>query len=256
MADVLQYKKWPRELARPRIRPCSEISMAEDDNARGAGAAMEGTAIAREAGGGFAGCLYSEQQAWPEPGNTRGRASLSRWPTEILDDHESQRLVCIAGWPRDGTGPAEQHGEIARRLTTMDLDNAALASLGLRGSYALAIVCRRTSRVLLATDRMGSIPLCFSRTGGNLAFATDLESLASMMVVRDTVQEISSQGIYDYVYFHVIPAPTAIYREVSKLGAGECCRIDRTGVVKGNISTPALALQEGAVFNGEIKMRS
>lgn len=33
-------------------------------------------------------------------------------------------------------------------------------------------------------------------------------------------------------------------------------KIDRTGVVKGTISTPALALQEGAVFNGEIKMRS
>jgi cytoskeletal protein CcmA (bactofilin family) len=40
------------------------------------------------------------------------------------------------------------------------------------------------------------------------------------------------------------------------LAAASKLRIDRTGVVKGNISTPALALQEGAVFNGEIKMRS
>ena len=31
-------------------------------------------------------------------------------------------------------------------------------------------------------------------------------------------------------------------------------QIQRTGKVKGNISTPVVALQEGAVFNGEIKM--
>ncbi|MFZ0241331.1 MAG: polymer-forming cytoskeletal protein [Desulfobacterales bacterium] len=31
--------------------------------------------------------------------------------------------------------------------------------------------------------------------------------------------------------------------------------IDRTGVVKGTITTPVIALQEGAVFNGDIKMR-
>lgn len=32
-------------------------------------------------------------------------------------------------------------------------------------------------------------------------------------------------------------------------------KIDRTGVVTGTISTSAVALQEGAVFNGDIKMR-
>jgi cytoskeletal protein CcmA (bactofilin family) len=40
------------------------------------------------------------------------------------------------------------------------------------------------------------------------------------------------------------------------LAAVSKLKIDRTGVVKGNITTPALALQEGAVFNGEIRMRS
>ncbi|MFZ0131172.1 MAG: polymer-forming cytoskeletal protein [Desulfobacterales bacterium] len=32
-------------------------------------------------------------------------------------------------------------------------------------------------------------------------------------------------------------------------------KIDRTGVVTGTISTSAVAFQEGAVFNGDIKMR-
>lgn len=39
------------------------------------------------------------------------------------------------------------------------------------------------------------------------------------------------------------------------LVAGAKLHIQRTGKVKGNITTPALTLKEGAVFNGEVKMR-
>jgi len=39
------------------------------------------------------------------------------------------------------------------------------------------------------------------------------------------------------------------------LVAGAKLQIQRTGKVKGNITTPVLTLKEGAVFNGEVNMR-
>lgn len=89
----------------------------------------------------------------------------------------------------------------------------------IHGRFCLSIIDRLRQRALLAIDRLGIDSLFYSRTdNGNVYFASSATCLAATNAVRP---EISAQGVYDYLYFHMVPSPRSIYTDLRKLLPGQ-----------------------------------
>ncbi len=91
------------------------------------------------------------------------------------------------------------------------------------GSFAVAFVDLRNRSALLACDRFAIRGLCYALERGRLAFADRADSIPGGRGV-----DIDLQAIYDYLYFHVIPAPRTIFRGVSRLPAACFAAFDET----------------------------
>jgi asparagine synthase (glutamine-hydrolysing) len=94
------------------------------------------------------------------------------------------------------------------------------------GRFAVAVVDRPRRRALLAVDRFATVPLCVAQSPGRLAFATRADALPGV------APELDPQALFDYLYFHVIPAPRTVYRGVTRLTPAQ--RLTWTG------ATPAV----------------
>lgn len=104
--------------------------------------------------------------------------------------------------------------------------NECLKHIG--GPCAIAIVDTDGASGLLAVDRMGIRTLCFANPSGHLVFGSTADSVAAHPKVG---REMSQQGIFNYLYHHVVPSPGTIYRSVLKLRPGECLTF-RDGAVE------------------------
>jgi len=115
--------------------------------------------------------------------------------SRAITQHNSAAGV-LAAWRRDG--------------------HAGLAQI--HGSFALAVCDPAASTLLLAVDRAGAQPLCYAPLASGLAFSSRADALTAHPEVNG---ELDPQAIFDYLYFHVIPAPGSIYRGVRKLLPGQ-----------------------------------
>ena len=83
------------------------------------------------------------------------------------------------------------------------------------GDYAIYLEDSRGRR-FAAVDRFALHPICYRMDGGRLHVAERADTIAGSDAGLDP------QSIFDYLFFHVIPAPRTIFRGVSRLPAGHC----------------------------------
>lgn len=89
------------------------------------------------------------------------------------------------------------------------------APAGVKGEFSVALQTL-DGRAFLAVDRFAIQTLCYRVQGGQLRFATRADELA------DVSTPIDPQAIFDYLYFHVIPSPRTIYKDIFRLPPGHC----------------------------------
>lgn len=114
------------------------------------------------------------------------------------------------------------------RIATLAKSEGNLAAwrtlIGAGGKYAVRDVSGDFSvgffdtagRGFLAVDRFAIRSLCYRVNDGELRFATRADELA------DSTSEIDPQAIFDYLYFHVIPSPRTIFKDIFRLPPGHC----------------------------------
>ncbi len=73
---------------------------------------------------------------------------------------------------------------------------------------------------MLAVDRFATESLCYSETEGELRFGRRADALAGPRA------GIDAQALYDYLYFHVIPAPRTVFEGVHRLPAAHCASFE------------------------------
>jgi len=126
-------------------------------------------------------------------------------------------LLALVGHPRlresglDGGEPRQ----LARVLRAGG--RTALARIG--GDFALAAWDERTRRGLVAVDRFGVHQLVYGRHGDGLSFASTLDVLGGHRSVR---RQLSDQGLYDYLFFHVSPGPATVFTDLMRVPPGHC----------------------------------
>lgn len=113
---------------------------------------------------------------------------------------------------------AENHGH-AQALAEGFLHYGKAILNYLRGAFALCVLEPDQHYAFLAIDRLGIRPLAFYSHNDLLVFGSTLDHIIAHPDVKG---EIDPQGIYNYLYFHMVPSPGSIYKGMSKLQPAEC----------------------------------
>jgi asparagine synthase (glutamine-hydrolysing) len=111
---------------------------------------------------------------------------------------------------------ASDEQTLARVLTAYNAGRVVCDELA--GAFVLLLVDAGQHRVSLATDRFAICPIYYFASDETLSFATDLDALRAAPGFK---RGYDSQSLYNYVFFHCIPSPRTIYRNVSKLGPAQ-----------------------------------
>jgi len=137
--------------------------------------------------------------------------------------HQRDGLI-VAVWGRPGVSDAvlaERAREqgLASTLAAVWLQGQAEALCQLlTGAFSIAILDERKGEALLAADRMGIQPLTWQLAGETLVFGSSSDSLLRHPA---TPGVLDHQGLYDYVYFHMVPSPGTVYQKQQRLMPGE-----------------------------------
>jgi asparagine synthase (glutamine-hydrolysing) len=134
----------------------------------------------------------------------------------------SEYELLVAGEPRFG---AAVNGEEAfcRDFVDAYSRNAEACLQQLTGRFAIALRSRKDSFLLLAADRFASVPVFVARHGSGHIFAETARLLPAELRTGDS---ISKQALYNYIFFHMIPSPGSIYRNVSKIPPASYVRLE------------------------------
>ncbi len=87
----------------------------------------------------------------------------------------------------------------------------------LRGMFAIALWDARTRTLHLARDRVGIKPLYLWRSGGRLAFASEIKAILRLPGVR---REVDPHAMYHYLGGMAAPAPMTLFAGIQKLPPG------------------------------------
>ena len=140
-------------------------------------------------------------------------------------DRSGTVIVAIAGSPywigadaEVAKAPRFAEGVLAmyRRFGKQFLDR-------LHGSFALAIVDTRSRSAVLAVDRIGIGALTYRLLPGGLAFSTSAEALARL---GGEAPAVRAQGLYDFLFSHMVPGPHTIFEGVMKLPPATCASFE------------------------------
>ncbi|TVT56262.1 MAG: asparagine synthase [Azoarcus sp. PHD] len=138
--------------------------------------------------------------------------------SNTLSTFSEDGLTCLAlGTPRFNDSSlreicAEQGASAAWMRALRKNGEAALQEV--KGRFCVVLISDNGNDVLLATDRFGTWPICYSATADMLAFSDRADC------VPGAKRQISSQAVYEYLFFHMIPAPNTIFEGVLRLEAG------------------------------------
>jgi len=94
------------------------------------------------------------------------------------------------------------------------------------GMFAFALWDGKKSQLLLARDRLGKKPLCYTWQDGNFYFASELKSF---LTVPGFKKEINRKAIHYYLTYQYIPAPMTVWRGVFRLPPASCLVLNKTG---------------------------
>jgi len=122
-------------------------------------------------------------------------------------------LVLISGRPQFSE-PLSSGEQAAARVLDLWRERGADTPKSIQGSFALAIVDTPRREALLAIDRLGIETLAFAQTGASLVFSNRADLVAAHPEVE---ADLDPQGLFNYLYFTMVPAPGTIFQGVEKL---------------------------------------
>jgi asparagine synthase (glutamine-hydrolysing) len=113
----------------------------------------------------------------------------------------------------------------------------------MRGRYSICLIDIGKRLVMLGTDRFSVFPVCWASDGSRIAFSGRADDVP---LRAPTV--ISPQALYDYLYFHVIPAPQTIYEKIHRMRTAERLIASDRGVNVGCYWRPNFAKGRSSSF--------
>ena len=155
---------------------------------------------------------------------------MASWGTGADLAQDGGLAVALIGRPLLYSDNASHRVASAAEFLALWADKGRSALERLHGSFALAVLDRREQSVVLAIDRIGNRSLAFAGLSNGLVFANRADSVAAHPEVGTS---IDPQGLFNYFYFHDVPAPGTIFKGVEKLLPGQWLRWHRGKLERG-----------------------
>ena len=134
--------------------------------------------------------------------------------------HEQSCITAITGYPRWTESTLEKAAiekSHAYALCLAYLQYGSKFIEHLKGAFSFAVIDTDTDQLLAGVDRLGQHPLYYIQIEGGIIFGSSVSTILAHSTIPRSVQE---QGIYDYLYFHMVPSPHSIFENIKKLPAG------------------------------------
>lgn len=175
-------------------------------------------------------------------GSADAGAAIAAHPDSAQLYREDGLLIAVWGQPTIG-GTTDGIGE---RLAALWPAQGASCCAALSGTFALCILDNRQGIALLAVDRYGTRPMLFQPTPQGLLFASSADAMLAHPSADATLDH---QAIFNYLYFHMVPAPGTMYRQQQRLLPGEYVRYGRGGMERGRYWAMRYLEQESAPWS-------
>ncbi|NRA85132.1 MAG: asparagine synthase [Gammaproteobacteria bacterium] len=107
--------------------------------------------------------------------------------------------------------------------------NASDFYVKIAGFFGLIIFDKTAKQLHIISDHIGSIPLYYWHNNDGIMISD------SLSFFDKTQLKLDPQAIFNYCYFHCIPAPTTIYRGVFKVECGHQVTFNRQGFIDSKI---------------------
>lgn len=137
-------------------------------------------------------------------------------------------LIGITGNPRWVSGTlsaASDPDALAATIAKTLMEDGPHALSRLQGRFTIALLDSARQQAFLAADRIGICRLYYYHSHDALIFG----SRSTMMrAYPDVPAQINMQALFDYVYYHMVPAPFSIFAHHRRLEPG-CCLTSREG---------------------------
>lgn len=121
--------------------------------------------------------------------------------------------------------PFRSHSDV-ETILPLYLEHGAAAIERLDGMFALAIWDERNRTMLLARDRAGEKPLFYTRAGGELLFASELQCLLRH---PDVSRELDRRAIAEYLRLGYVVEPRTAFAAIRRVPAGCYIRFTDSG---------------------------
>ena len=92
-------------------------------------------------------------------------------------------------------------------------DLGTLAPKEVHGRFAAVMIRDSGREVIAATDRFATLPICYSNTPDEIRFGERADDVAG------SGPSVCVQALFDYLFFHMIPAPSTVFENVRRLPA-------------------------------------
>lgn len=143
---------------------------------------------------------------------------------------------CLSGLPGNGvvavTGQPHWSSKELREVASRDGHACALSRAytqygvtcveHMQGAFSALVLDPSNNRVMALTDRLGLHPVYYAELQNGMVFAS---SASGVLGHPEVGKELREDGIYDYVYFHMVPSPVSIYKRIKKLPAGHLIQL-------------------------------
>lgn len=170
-----------------------------------------------------------------DPATARTTVDGPAFSIQLQDDCGSLHVddgtvTAVLGTPRDSEKRALSAAEVARLASESDV---AESLDRVHGRFAIVHIDLKRSRAALVTDRFAVFPLCYANQASKIAFADRADQ-----VPDQGSREIDPQAIFNYAYFHVIPAPRTVFQRTWRIEAATRLWFDSTGPHSRSTWTP------------------
>lgn len=88
----------------------------------------------------------------------------------------------------------------------------------MHGAFCVAVFNSQDGTAIVAIDRLGIYSICYAAPCGHFIFATSTDGVVAH---PDMERVIDPQSIFNYLFFHSVPSPGSIYKNVRKLLPGQ-----------------------------------
>lgn len=109
--------------------------------------------------------------------------------------------------------------DIANYLAELWRSKGAELCKEITGTFSLCVLDDAANEAFIMVDRMAVHSLVFQPTSGGIVFSSTAHSLAAHPHAK---LEVDPQGIFNYLYHHMVPGPDTLYLNQRRLLPGEC----------------------------------